>query len=223
MFVVSAKVNLLVIKVDNADIWPPCICPTILAVSQPVVSLTICTSVSASQFASLTTCSSVSHSLMRAYVFISIYQLVARLTMCSSVYLSPLRAWLRVHQYISACCEPYYMFISISQSVASLTTCSSVSHSLLRSLLCVRQCLLACCESYYVHVFTVSPNLLRAFPDSKVHGANMGPTAVLSAPDGPHIGPMNLAIRVTMCSSVSLSLLWGLLCIYQCFLVCFEP
>ena len=30
---------------------------------------------------------------------------------------------------------------------------------------------------------------------SKVHGANMGPTWVLSAPDGPHVGPMNLAIR----------------------------
>ena len=34
-----------------------------------------------------------------------------------------------------------------------------------------------------------------ATPDSKVHGANMGPTWVLSAPDGPHVGPMNLAIR----------------------------
>ena len=33
-------------------------------------------------------------------------------------------------------------------------------------------------------------------PDSKVHGANIGPTWVLSAPDGPHVGPMNLAIRV---------------------------
>ena len=32
-------------------------------------------------------------------------------------------------------------------------------------------------------------------PDSKDHGANMGPTWVLSAPDGPHLGPMNLAIR----------------------------
>ena len=31
-------------------------------------------------------------------------------------------------------------------------------------------------------------------PDSKVHGANMGPTWVLSAPPGPHIGPMNFAI-----------------------------
>ena len=36
------------------------------------------------------------------------------------------------------------------------------------------------------------------FPDSKVHGANMGPTWVLSAPDGPHVGPMNLAIGVTI-------------------------
>ena len=33
-----------------------------------------------------------------------------------------------------------------------------------------------------------------ALPDSKVHGANMGPTWVLSTPDGPHVGPMNLAI-----------------------------
>ena len=32
-------------------------------------------------------------------------------------------------------------------------------------------------------------------PDSKVHGAIMGPTLVLSPPDGPHVGPMSLAIR----------------------------
>ena len=32
-------------------------------------------------------------------------------------------------------------------------------------------------------------------PDSKVHGANMGPTWVQLAPDGPHVGPMNFAIR----------------------------
>ena len=38
-------------------------------------------------------------------------------------------------------------------------------------------------------------NLILAIPDSKVHGTNMGPIWVLSAPDGPHIGPMNLAIR----------------------------
>ena len=36
----------------------------------------------------------------------------------------------------------------------------------------------------------------QPYPDNKVHGANMGPTLVLSAPDRPHVGPMNLAIRV---------------------------
>ena len=32
-------------------------------------------------------------------------------------------------------------------------------------------------------------------PDSKIRGANMGPTWVLLAPNGPHVGPMNLTIR----------------------------
>ena len=32
-------------------------------------------------------------------------------------------------------------------------------------------------------------------PDSKVHGDNIWPTWVLSAPDGPHVGPIDLAIR----------------------------
>ena len=32
-------------------------------------------------------------------------------------------------------------------------------------------------------------------PDRQVHGANMRPIWVLSAPDGPHVGPMNFAIR----------------------------
>ena len=31
-------------------------------------------------------------------------------------------------------------------------------------------------------------------PDSKFHGAILGPTWVLLAPDGPHVGPMNFAI-----------------------------
>ena len=32
---------------------------------------------------------------------------------------------------------------------------------------------------------------INKLPDSKVHGANMGPTLVLSAQDGPHVGPIN--------------------------------
>ena len=37
--------------------------------------------------------------------------------------------------------------------------------------------------------------IIQHIPDSKVHGANMGPTWVLSALGGPHVGPMNLVIR----------------------------
>ena len=37
---------------------------------------------------------------------------------------------------------------------------------------------------------------VRFFPDSKVHVAHMGLTWVLLAPGGPHVGPMNIAIRV---------------------------
>ena len=38
------------------------------------------------------------------------------------------------------------------------------------------------------------PSHLIYDPDNNVHGANMGPTWVRSAPGGPHIGLMNLAI-----------------------------
>ena len=40
------------------------------------------------------------------------------------------------------------------------------------------------------------PIQLRIYPESKVRGANVGPTWVLSAPGGPHVGPMNFAISV---------------------------
>ena len=47
------------------------------------------------------------------------------------------------------------------------------------------------------------PNASKySIPDGKVHGAKMGPTWVLSAPDGPHVGPMNLAIRDVFSCSV---------------------
>ena len=42
----------------------------------------------------------------------------------------------------------------------------------------------------------VATHATKVIPDSNVHGANIGPTWVLSAPDGPHVGPMNLAINV---------------------------
>ena len=47
---------------------------------------------------------------------------------------------------------------------------------------------------YMIHPNNHASGLRFAVPDSKVHGANMGPTWVLSAPDGPHVGTMNRAI-----------------------------
>ena len=56
------------------------------------------------------------------------------------------------------------------------------------------------CEAPEGHMNKQGPGILsidkyHATPDSKVYGSNMAPTRVLSAPDGSHVGPMNLAIR----------------------------
>ena len=55
-------------------------------------------------------------------------------------------------------------------------------------------------DLYYVSVpcnamLDAAPMKTKHISDNKIHGANVGPTWVLSAPDGPHVGPMNLAIR----------------------------
>ena len=47
-----------------------------------------------------------------------------------------------------------------------------------------------------IHTISIHFCIRFDYPDNKVHGANMGPTWVLSAPDGPHVGPIHIAIRV---------------------------
>ena len=56
-------------------------------------------------------------------------------------------------------------------------------------------------EMCYVQVFSCVTcnglfkwNEIHSIPENKVNGSNIGPTWVLSAPDGPQVGPMNLAI-----------------------------
>ena len=45
-----------------------------------------------------------------------------------------------------------------------------------------------------------SPNLFaNTVPDSKVHGANMGPIWGQQYPGGPHVGPLNFVIWGNMC------------------------
>ena len=61
---------------------------------------------------------------------------------------------------------------------------------------------------YRKRVFIVKQHHGVTFPDSKVHGANMGPTWVLSAPGGPHVGPMNFAIRVACYFSMNGTCRW---------------
>ena len=52
-------------------------------------------------------------------------------------------------------------------------------------------------------------------PDSKVHGANIGPTWALSAPDRPHVGPRKLAIREACLSrNVMECLFWSATAIF---------
>ena len=41
-----------------------------------------------------------------------------------------------------------------------------------------------------------SLSFARNFPDSKVHGANLGPIWGRQDPSGPHVGPMNFATWV---------------------------
>ena len=64
----------------------------------------------------------------------------------------------------------------------------------------------------------------ESFPDSKVHEANIRPIWVLSAPDEPHVGLMNLVVRVinSMWTThhgihETIKLLWSI-CVayYQC-------
>ena len=49
-----------------------------------------------------------------------------------------------------------------------------------------------------MHGWKITPignTWLKHIPTSNVHGANMGPIWVLSAPGGSHVGPINLAMR----------------------------
>ena len=59
----------------------------------------------------------------------------------------------------------------------------------------VKQVLLALClinESY----FALQPITIIDYPDSKIHGANLGPIWGRKDPGGAHVGPMNFAIWV---------------------------
>ena len=43
--------------------------------------------------------------------------------------------------------------------------------------------------------------VIDKIPDSKFHGAHMGPIWGRQDPDGPHVGPMNFAIWDVLCQT----------------------
>ena len=52
-----------------------------------------------------------------------------------------------------------------------------------------------CVQKFRVFSTELQQKIMSNNPDSKFYGANMGPIWAQLAPDGPHVGPMNLAIR----------------------------
>ena len=67
--------------------------------------------------------------------------------------------------------------------------------------ICTRTCIIHVCKMQEIYFVSSSMHVMERtfthlYPDNKVHGANIGPNWVLSAPVGPYAGPMNLAIRV---------------------------
>ena len=47
--------------------------------------------------------------------------------------------------------------------------------------------------------FSLRLHHVQLIPDSKIHGAIMGPIWGQQDPDGPHVGPMKLAIWDMIC------------------------
>ena len=104
---------------------------------------------------------------------------------------------------ISLFCSPCKTYVWAISWLCCLMYCINVSN-VIAVLLDVHHQYEQCHS--YMCPFMYSINVDNVTPDSKVHGANMGPTWVLSAPDGPHVGPMNLAIRDSCVSPCTASI-----------------
>ena len=63
------------------------------------------------------------------------------------------------------------------------------------------------CKFDSVIIVKVLSAILNATPDSKVHGANMGPNWGRQDTGGPHVGAMNLGIRDLLTDPVKMSFL----------------
>ena len=105
-------------------------------------------------------------------------------------------------------CQKMYADFFLYNSLSSLFLCLSrlwLDHAIHWCVGC----------ALYTCKFACLTSLLCMFhyPESKVHGANMGPNWGWQDPAGSHVGPMNFAIWVVMftCNSnlVALLLIWN--------------
>ena len=121
-----------------------------------------------------------------------------------------------LHNVLNICVSSVSSYIQVFDVHLGFVQCYGVK-------MFIQHCFPETIEGYsFVFLLKKMPIRLEVnIPDTKIHGANMGPTWVLSAPDGPHVGPMNLAVRdihdITMISignmpgvgfSVQMSVMW---------------
>ena len=69
--------------------------------------------------------------------------------------------------------------------------------------------------SWEIWIKSIGCNARQNIPDSKVYGINMGPTWILSAPGGPYIDPMNIAIwdNIICVEYIACAVLWNIVSI----------
>ena len=96
---------------------------------------------------------------------------------------------------VSGCQRPdgscIYGAHNLCNALLNTNATSLIMCSVCRSPLC---CLFPCLRHSCAGTGMFSDNNVNIIPDSKVHGANMGPTEGRQDPGGPHAGPVNLAI-----------------------------
>ena len=96
-----------------------------------------------------------------------------------------------IHHHIDGLVQ--YCSISIASALEILQSCTKPLSFADDILKLIYLCFYLCSTCHHTHP---RARQIPLHPDSNVHGANMGPTWVLSvAPDGPHAGPMNFATR----------------------------
>ena len=91
--------------------------------------------------------------------------------------------------------SPYYMIYILIKCIYGLITEQSLENNINGIMLLY--VVHVACSMGLAHIFQTAHYIIHMkyiYPDSKVHGGNMGPIWGQQDPGGPHVGPMNIAI-----------------------------